>query len=84
MVSVTDYRRKNGLIDSDAAAFQRPRKLRFRLLAALAAPFRDMDERALHKKRRRTDVQNNSKGNLFPSSSAPARVPVRRFSRGDG
>lgn len=83
MVSATDYRRKNGLIDTDDAAFERPRKPRFRLLAALAAPFRDIDERALHKKRRRTDLPNNSKGNLFPSSSAPAKVPVRRFSSGD-
>ena len=84
MVSATDYPHKPGLLGSHDAGSDRPRKRRFRLFAALAAPFRDMDERALHKKRGRVEVRNNSKGNLFtPTAAAPVKVPVRRFSRGD-
>ena len=53
-------------------------------LAAVAAPFTDMDERALHKKRKHTVVRNNSKGNMFtPRATAPIDVPVRRFLRSD-
>jgi hypothetical protein len=82
MVSVPDYpRRSNVLHDLE---FERPRKRRFRFLAALAAPFQDMDDRALHKKRGQVDVRNNSKGNLFVSGAAArAEIPVRRFQRGD-
>lgn len=84
MVSATDYPRRNGLLDSHDRMVERPRKRRFRLFATLAAPFQDMDERALHKKYGPTEVRNNSKGNLFtPNAAAPAKVPVRRFPRGD-
>jgi len=86
MVSATDYPGKSNLRGHDGAA-ERPGKRRFRLFAALAAPFQDMDERALHKKRalaevRHTEVRNNSKGNMFTrGTAAPAQVPVRRFPR---
>ena len=82
MVSVPDYpRRSNVLHDLE---FERPRKRRFRLFAALAAPFRDMDDRALHKKRKQVQGRNNSKGNSFaPGAAARAEIPVRRFQRGD-
>jgi len=81
MVSATDYPGKSGLHHYDAA--DRPRKRRFKLLSALAAPFKDMDERALHKKRRHDPVRNNSKGNLLnPGASTPARTPARRAPRG--
>lgn len=84
MVSYTDYPRRNGLAGSHDAATERPRKRRFRLFAAFAAPFQDMDERAVHKKHERTDVRNKSKGNLFVNNAAvPATVSVKRFPRGD-
>lgn len=89
MVSFTDYAARTGLISSadDAETTTPPRKRRFRLFSTLAAPFRDIDERALHAKRGRTQpgpTRNNSKGNLFAhSAAAPAKVPVRRFRRGD-
>jgi hypothetical protein len=84
MVSATDHLRKNGALGSHDTMPERSRKLRFRLFATLAAPFRDMDERALHKKYDRSVGRNNSKGNLFaPNAAAPAKVPVRRFPRGN-
>jgi hypothetical protein len=83
MVSATDDPRNSGLIGARDTVSERPRKRRFRLFSALAAPFRDVDERALHKKNGATKVRNNSKGNLFvPDAARPAKVPVRRFSRG--
>ena len=84
MVSATDYPGKSGLLDDHDMAPERPKRRRFRLFAALAAPFRDMDERALHKKRGNVEVRNNSKGNMFTQrAAAPAGVSVRRFQRGD-
>jgi hypothetical protein len=85
MVSTTDYPRKSGLLANQDAVSERPKKRRFRLFAALAAPFQDMDERALHKKRKHVAVQNNSKGNMYTSRApAPIGVPIRRFqSSGD-
>jgi len=82
MVSVPDYpRRSNALHHLE---FERPRKRRFRFLAALAAPFQDMDDRALHKKRKQVEERNTSKENLFVlSAAAGADIPVRRFQRGD-
>jgi hypothetical protein len=83
MVSAADYPRRSSLLDDRAPLAERPGKRRFRLFAALAAPFRDVDERALHKKRGQTEVRNNSKGNVFtPRAGAPVKVPVRRFPRG--
>jgi hypothetical protein len=82
MVSVPDYPRRSSVLHD--LEFERPRKRRFRLFAALAAPFQDMDDRALHKKRQEVEVRNNSKGNLFvPRAAARAEIPVRRFQRGD-
>lgn len=87
MVSYTDYPARPGSLRSHDETAERPRKSRFRLFSALAAPFRDMDDRALHKKCGRAEVvppRNNSKGNLFvQNAAAPAKVPVRRFPRGD-
>lgn len=87
MVSATDYPRGSGFLDTHDTMVERPRRRRFRLFAALAAPFKDVDERALHKKRGHAEVvppRNNSKGNMFtPHAAAPAKVPVRRFPRGD-
>jgi hypothetical protein len=84
MVSYTDYPNRSRLHDDDEYLTEQPRRRRFRLFAALAAPFRDMDDRALHKKYGRDDVRNNSKGNMFtPQAATPVRVPVRRFPRGD-
>ncbi len=84
MVSATDYPRRPGSLHGRDELSERPKKRRFRVFAALAAPFRDMDERALHKKRGQVEVRNNSKGNLFtPRAAAPVDVPVRRFLRGD-
>ncbi|HVH79765.1 MAG TPA: hypothetical protein VM782_10270 [Stellaceae bacterium] len=83
MASITDYPHKPGLLHAHDAAAQ-PKKRRFRLFAALAAPFRDMDERALHKKGKQVEVRNNSKGNMFNRRElAPAKVPVRAFPRGN-
>jgi len=80
MVSATDYPSKSGVHGSHEAASGRPRKPRFRLLAALAAPFKDVDERAVRKKGPQGPVRNNSKGNVFiTGAAAPAKVPVRRF-----
>ena len=84
MVATTDYPTKTRLLETRETAGDRPRKRRFRLLAALAAPFRDMDDRALHKKRKHAPVRNNSKGNMFtPRAATPTRMPVRSFARGD-
>lgn len=83
MVSATDYPPKSRLLDAHDDT-ERPRKWGFRLFAALAAPFRDMDDRALHKQRKHVPVRNNSKGNMFtPHAATPVKVPVRRFARGD-
>jgi hypothetical protein len=88
MVSATDYPRDRSLSHSRDEEVERPRK-RFRLFSALAAPFRDMDERAVHKKRARAEphkeVRNNSKGNMFTTRAAatPANVAVRRSRHGD-
>jgi hypothetical protein len=80
MVSATDYPGKSGLLGARDAT---PRKRRFRLFSALAAPFRDVDERALAKKRPRDGVRNNSKGNVLSKGAAtPVRVPASRFPRG--
>ena len=85
MASITDYPRRSSLLpahDAEFEEFEPPRKRRLGLFAALAAPFRDMDDRALHKKRKQVEVRNNSKGNLFtPRAAAPAQIPVRRFQR---
>jgi hypothetical protein len=82
MVSIPDYPQQSSLPHD--LEFERPRKRRFRLFAVIAAPFRDVDERALHKKRERVEMRNNSKGNLFaPRAAAPAEFPVRRFQRID-
>lgn len=84
MVSYTDYPRRNDLMGSHDTVAERPRKRRFRLFAALAAPFKDVDDRAAHKTHVRANVRNNSKGNLFVNNAAaPAKVSVRRFPRGD-
>lgn len=84
MVSATDYPRRSGLLGGHDTLAEPSRKRHFRLFATLAAPFKDMDERALHKKRGVTQVRNNSKGNLFTANAAaPAKVPVRRFPRGE-
>ena len=85
MVSATDYPSKSGVPHNRDTASDRPRKRRFRLFAALAAPFQDMDERVLHKKTQpQGPVRNNSKGNTFTTGAAakPA-APVRRFRRSD-
>lgn len=84
MVAATDYPSKTRLLDTQETFEDPPRKRRFRLFSALAAPFRDMDDRALHKKRKHVPVRNNSKGNMFtPQAATPTRVPVRRFARDD-
>ena len=84
MVAANDYPSKTRLLDTHEAFDDRPRKRRFRLFSALAAPFRDMDDRALHKKRKHVPIRNNSKGNMFtPRAATPTPVPVRRFGRGD-
>jgi hypothetical protein len=85
MVAATEYPRRNSLMGTRDTEPKRPRKSRFRLLAALMAPFQDTDERALHKKHGPTGVvRNNSKGNLLTTrAAAPAKVPMRRFPRGD-
>ena len=83
MVAATDYPSKLSINSAHDGAAERPRKRRFRLFAALAAPFQDMDERALHKKQGVVAVRNNSKGNLLTTSAAaPAKAAVRRFPRG--
>jgi len=82
MVSIPDYPRQSDLLDD--LEFKPPRKRRFRLFAALAAPFRDVDDRASHKNLTRSEARNNSKKNMFvPRTAARAEIPVRRFERGD-
>lgn len=84
MVAANDYPSKTRLLDTRETAENQPRKRRFRLFSALAAPFRDMDDRALHKKGKRAPARNNSKGNMFtPRAATPTPLPVRRFGRGD-
>jgi|HubBroStandDraft_6_1064221.scaffolds.fasta_scaffold1150800_1 hypothetical protein len=84
MVSASDYPGNSAVFAANDAPSSAPRKRRFRLFAALAAPFTDMDERALHKKRARTEVRNNSKGNLLATqTTASKKVPGRRNPHGD-
>jgi hypothetical protein len=82
MVSYSDYGRKSALLlGHEPLSEERPRR-RFRLFAALAAPFKDMDDRALHKKRKQVAARNNSKGNMFVNQTAePVQLPLRRFAR---
>jgi hypothetical protein len=80
MVSATDYSNKPGALPGDTS-LSRPKRRRFRLFATLAAPFRDIDDRAV-KKRTNGAVRNNSKGNLFAKSVAESgALPVKRFPR---
>jgi hypothetical protein len=87
MVAAKEYPDSPDLYHAQDGAFEPPRTFRLRVLAAfaaLAAPFTDMDERALYKKRKHVAVRNNSKGNMFtPRAAAPIQVPVRRFQRSD-
>jgi len=84
MVSASDYSGKPGILAASSSTPSEPKKRRFKLFAALAAPFADMDDRALHKKRARTELRNNSKGNLLPTrAAAPTKVSVKRFPRGE-
>jgi len=85
MVSASDYSDKSGIQAASSSTPSGPKKRRFKLFAALAAPFTDMDERALHKKRARTEVRNNSKGNVLPTrAAAPTKVSIKRSPRGEG
>jgi hypothetical protein len=83
MVAATDFTAKTAIAEADKKVVaEKPKRRRFRLLAALAAPFKDVDDRAV-KPRRASAKRNNSKGNLFASGVAvPAKVAVKRFSRG--
>jgi hypothetical protein len=84
MVSTNDYLGKPGVPVTADATPPRQKKRRFGLFAALAAPFTDIDERAMHKKRPRGHVRNNSKGNMFaPRAAGPAKMPIKSFPRGD-
>ena len=81
MVTATDFTGKAPVADADKKTSAKPKRPRFRLLAALAAPFKDVDDRAV--KTRRAPKRNISKGNLFASGvAAPAKVAVKRFPRG--
>jgi hypothetical protein len=60
MVSFTELTHKRVAFNSQKAKL--PKRRRFRLLAALAAPFIDIDERAV---RRGNPKRNISKGNTF-------------------
>jgi len=83
MVSASDYSAKLGAGSTGEATSNPPKKRRFKLFATLAAPFKDIDERALHAKRPQSKLRNTSKGNLFFTSVvAPVPVPVKRFPRG--
>ena len=87
MVTAKEHRSHPDLLPLQDPAFTPPRTFRFRVLAALAtlaAPFTDVDERALYKKSKQLAVRNNSKGNMFtPRAAVPIDVPVRRFQRSD-
>jgi hypothetical protein len=84
MVSASDYSGKSGIHAASSSTSSGPKKRRFKIFAALAAPFTDMDERALHKKRARTEVRNNSKGNVLPTRAAgPTKMSAKRFPRGE-
>ena len=81
MVSATDFSDKSGILGAEGVA--RPKRRWFWVFAAFAAPFRDVDDRAV-KQHRKGAIRNNSKGNMFAAGVAtPARVPVKRFPRGD-
>ncbi|HTZ36111.1 MAG TPA: hypothetical protein VMB84_08805 [Stellaceae bacterium] len=82
MVSATDFPDKTGLRSADESV--RPmRRRRFRLFAALAAPFKDVDERAV-RQRKNGAIRNNSKGNQRGKRhAAVARLPVKPFPRDD-
>jgi hypothetical protein len=82
MVAATDFTTQMGAARADGTPTDRPKRRRFRLLASLAAPFKDVDERAIKKKGANGAVRNNSKGNMFAAGVAtPEKVPVKRFSR---
>jgi hypothetical protein len=72
---------KPSLLDNKALKPEPSEKRRsplFSAFSALAAPFKDMDDRALHKKLQRLPLRNNSKGNLFHvRAKAPAKGPAR-------
>ena len=81
-MAAIDYTSKTRFLDDHDALPEQQAKPRFRLFAALAAPFRDIDDRALNRHRPREVMRNNSKGNQFMSGTpASARIQVRRFQR---
>jgi hypothetical protein len=65
MVAASDFSNKSGALNGKGASLKQPKQRRFRLLSALAAPFTDVDERAVRKKGAAGVVRNNSKGNMF-------------------
>ena len=81
MVSVPDHPRRSSLPHDVESG--RPRQRRFRLFAALVAPFRDMDDRALLNKREQVETRNNRDGNLLAPGAACAEIPLREFPRSD-
>jgi hypothetical protein len=82
MVSATEFSNKPGSLSSDGKTMNHPKRRRFRLFATLAAPFRDIDERAV-KKGPDATIRNNSKGNMFTKGVAtPGKPSVKRFPRG--
>jgi hypothetical protein len=73
MVSATDFPKTNGRAVKDEVPA--PRKTgRFRLFSALAAPFRDLDERAI--RRRGKHAQNTIIGAPFADYAPAPRPPV--------
>jgi hypothetical protein len=80
MVSATDYHKVNGhAIDHDTP--ERGKRPRFRLLSALAAPFQDLDERAIRRKKNtRHKIIGAPFSDITPGTRGP--IPTKGSSRG--
>ena len=81
MVMATDHPKKPQSLGAREGRSEQPR---FSLFAALAAPFKDIDDRALYQKLATANARNNSKKQFVGHMGHGApKVPLRPFARGD-
>jgi len=84
MVAATDFTDPDGSA-SRADEHTKLKKRRFRLFAALAAPFKDMDDRVTHRKRKLNGHRSTFNGSaLTAPATGSATASLRTFPRREG